>query len=380
MSDAAIQKFLFRFIDAESAGGGNAETGASPKLQHITGADANLGFENGTDVPSTFVNVLEKFPWHNSPGGTTLIHNTPYIDLVEHDILANPMLNQIAANLAVTGQVWPDALKDEIRKQATAAKNVERGRGGFEQLMTVVDNGGFSTAPSGESVLLPYQNMYTTKPTGFRYLMPYFTPNHHQISNMFTTDKGETGSGMDLGMMELGEFGSEIGANIAKAGSGNIVQPGSYIEKSKYYSFSNREKSYQFSFPLSNSRIMDGLTAQETVSRNWQLVFLLIYQNSPNRMTRDLILPPCIYEAHIPGVWYSQYAYISQLDVEFLGTRRMETINFKNLDNSTSIIRSIIPDAYKITIGLTELVGESQNMLYQMSKGRDVITTGQVTD
>ena len=39
-------------------------------------------------------------------------------------------------------------------------------------------------------------------------------------------------------------------------------------------------------------------------------------------------------------------------------------------------IDAIIPDVYQVTITLTEMVGESRNMLYHMSKGQDVITTG----
>ena len=44
--------------------------------------------------------------------------------------------------------------------------------------------------------------------------------------------------------------------------------------------------------------------------------------------------------------------------------------------NKVNTIKAIIPEVYNITIGLTELVGESQNMLYHMSKGQDVVTTG----
>ena len=35
------------------------------------------------------------------------------------------------------------------------------------------------------------------------------------------------------------------------------------------------------------------------IIKNWQFLFLLTYQNTPNRITRDLIDPPCIYEAYI---------------------------------------------------------------------------------
>tara|TARA_R110002167_G_scaffold265834_8_gene472575 strand:- start:351 stop:524 length:174 start_codon:yes stop_codon:yes gene_type:complete len=39
-------------------------------------------------------------------------------------------------------------------------------------------------------------------------------------------------------------------------------------------------------------------------------------------------------------------------------------------------IDTIIPDVYQVTISVTELLGESQNMLYHMIKGKNVMTWG----
>ena len=378
---APIQKHLFKFAKHNDVLGGSAEMGAAPELLHISENSGMMNNHKSHITAETSINVVETFGWHASPLGVTTLEKTPYVDMVEHDILSNPMLNQIAANLSVAGAVVPDMIKDEVNAQASSYRDDDE-VGFWQRIESGLDPTMLDSDATG-SALLPYHNMYSTNPTGFRYLFPYFSSTHHQIANTFSTDSGETGTGLGSGILKLGTEATEAIAAVSKGISGNIVAPGSYIEKSKFYGFSGREKTYQFNFPLSNTRSIGDLTAAQTISRNWQLVFLLLYQNSPNRMSRDLILPPCIYEAHIPGVWYSKYAYISTLNVEFLGTRRMMDVALKSLGEGqageTSIaIQAIIPDVFNITIGLTELVAESQNMMWHMSKGRDVITTGSI--
>jgi len=353
--------------------------GTAPRLLHMSdnGGKGQTTHQGDPSTSKTFVNVLQQFPWHNSPYNSITTESTPYIDMIEHDITANPMLNQIAANLSVMGNSMDI---EDIVDEANAYKDDDTAKSAYKNMMDGLETSIWDKTVSGNT-LFPYHNMYSTNPTGFRYVMPYFSKNHHQVTNAFTTDSGETGSGMGSGMMDKGLQAAEAAANAFKFFSGNLVEPGSYIEKSKFYSFAGRERSYQFQFPISNCRISPGLSEEATISRNWQLMFLLIYQNSPNRCSRDLILPPCIYEAHIPGIWYSKYAFISQLNVEFLGTRRLLPVKFNTLPEGESTqqlatINAIIPDVYQVTITLTEMVGESRNMLYHMSKGQDVITTG----
>jgi hypothetical protein len=96
-------------------------------------------------------------------------------------------------------------------------------------------------------------------------------------------------------------------------------------------------------------------------------VFLLIYQNRPSRFTRDLIEPPVIYELELPGQKYMPFAYISKLEVQFLGSRRIMDIPYideSGLGQSSSNITTIIPDGYLIDIDFQGLVGDSRNFDY----------------
>jgi len=381
----SFQKNLFQLVSKAPVGAGNMRTGSAPELQHVSQSKPGL-IQSHLDK-ETFINVRDSFPWSNSP--QRAIQESPYIDLVELDIQSNPMLNQIATNLAVGGNLIPENLKNMVKSEMTAI--VEENAGAEAQMATggawdltkigtdtVVQGLGDAVqdTPPGDT-LFPYDNMYTTKPTGFRYIMPYYTQNWRSLVNAFTNDKGETGSGAAAGILDKGKELSETAANLGKVGGLNFMAPGQYIEQSKFFGFPGREKTYTFSFPLANTRPLAGMSAFETISRNWQFLYLLIYQNSPNRMTRDLILPPCIYEAHVPGIWYSKYSYISALNVDFVGTRRRMKVRVPQYDDNKTLgslsIPTIIPDVYQVTISMTELVGESQNMLYHMIKGKNVM-------
>ena len=150
------------------------------------------------------------------------------------------------------------------------------------------------------------------------------------------------------------------------------------IEELKGFSFTGRERSYTVKFPLFNTKNFT------EIIKNWQFIYLLTYQNTPNRITRDLIDPPCIYEARIPGVWYSKYSSITNMQVDFIGARREMEMPVQYLTKSSDgsvdgkaetnwhsnkrKITTVIPDGYMVTITVTELFSETQNFMYHMVK------------
>jgi hypothetical protein len=210
--------------------------------------------------------------------------------------------------------------------------------------------------------LLPYEGLYLTEDTEFYYRFPYFVNNLNDISNRFSNtpnlNPAEIGGpgGAFYGLSEnLGSAALTVAANA------NMNAPGIYIEKPKFYNFSEDGEALIFKFPLVNT----GWATYTDVLRNWQLLYLLAYQNRPNRRSRDLIDPPVIYEVSIPGSRYYPYAYIETMKVAFVGSVRKMLIDVP-YGTGTIKIESIIPDAYDVTITLRALVRESQNFLYSM--------------
>jgi hypothetical protein len=210
---------------------------------------------------------------------------------------------------------------------------------------------------ASSDVLAPYEGLYLTEDTKFVYKFPYFDNQLLALQNAF---------GSDDSILKSSAAGAIVGA--AEAAVNQVVglmgfnEPGVYIEKPKSFKFADGGDTITFNFPLINT----GWSTFEDVQKNWQLIYLLTYQNRPNRRTRDLIDPPCLYEVMVPGVKYMPYAFISRMNVNFLGARRSYYINIPSAGGGTSKIQTIIPDAYDISISFTSLIGESQNFLYHM--------------
>lgn len=326
------------------------------------------------------IDVVMDFPWTYSPKSSR--REVPSLILKEERILQNPIFNTMAYNMFTatdmlpamqraaeekisdSGQTWlggamkfmEDALGEDTKKAvsqfSTSVKEMVKS-------MVVDDTdpesmGSFGTEDYRRH-LEPYQRLYSTFPTGFRYHFPYFTDEFKTNSPSFT----DSASGQSqLPLQELIAKGTSFAASVVN--SLNAAKSGTYIELPKYPSFPAAAKQYTVSFPLLNT------VSYVDTYKNWQLLFLLLYQNLPNRVNRSVILPPKIYEATIPGVWYSRYSYMSNISVKMIGTRR--NLEFKQtsaLGAGMDSISTIVPDAYQVDITMQELISESQNYMFE---------------
>jgi len=271
-----------------------------------------------------------------------------------------------------------------------------------------------------DQYLAPYREIYTTKLTGWRYKIPYLENQQRTNTSQFSHTEGGPGSGI----VEQ--------AQNAMTAAGKMLAPGNYIEFAKSFIFGAGTKSYTTSFPLLNTG------TQEDILRNWQFLYLLTYQNTPNRIDQVQITPPKIYEAMLPGVWWTRHAYIETMSVEFVGNRRNMTLmipiekktiqnkvvssfdagptgranafgaipefqlgmskeeidewgwvesdddselvdayitNTSEFTSTTQKVTTIIPDAYQVSITLRELVPESQNTMFAAIHKPNTVTT-----
>lgn len=323
------------------------------------------------------VDVVNNFYWtiqnHKTQAGQLYRAEVPRIELIEKKILVNAIVNQafysVATGVSKVGDVSAEVGKffsEQSSKLTGTGSSVLGGLGsnitnsvnylkeGVSKIANKVGlNGQF------DGVLSPYDGLYLTENTGWKYNIPYFENLNNEISNTFG----------DLDNSAFAELAAGIGSFI-KAGIDliNIKEPGTYIERTKMFQFADGGDDFTFEFPLLN-------TANATfidIVKNWQLVFLLIYQNRPQRISRDIIEPCVIYEVLIPGVKYTPYAYIKRLSVEFLGARRTMKLPIPQLNNNGQSLttaesfETIVPDAYKISITMSSLVAETKNFLYSM--------------
>lgn len=373
------------------------------------------------------IDVRNDFNWTNSPKSSKV--TTPYIVLNEKKLLTNSLIAQALYNTgaaattlqnglgnpalanskffgAATGAATGGIVKEMLQKALGSDKEgssmldtvfnlfgAGAGAGaGAAGAATFISSsltnlvGGITDifAPGvteqGEildGVMSSYNGLYLLASTGFNYAMPYFNNSQQSIKNTFDdSDSVFEGAGATKALVPAIQGVAEMFAatrNFAQGLSKTFFlgAPGIYIEKPKYYNFKSSGERITINFPLINT----GWATYEDVIKNWELIFLLTYQNLPRRRSRDLIDPPALYTASIPGIGFHPYCFISKFTVEFKGNRRKYLIDIPGLDGgSSSQINTIIPEAYELEIELTTLINESQNSLYYMLERNDEIS------
>tara|TARA_R110001592_G_scaffold57987_3_gene176165 strand:- start:1115 stop:2278 length:1164 start_codon:yes stop_codon:yes gene_type:complete len=329
------------------------------------------------------INVVKDFAWTNSPKGSR--DDVPKLQMIEQRIVLNSTVtNMVYSTLASVDNVaalgntaaglvdrfFPkenpedatasgDAV-DEATTTAEEVSNKSKLRDAFEAVM---QGGYFKTFDS--EVLKPYEGLYATEYTGFNYYFPYLEDAYREVNNNF-------GAGDDNNI--LGPLASLASDAAALTNVLNIAKPGTYIEKSKQFSMGDSGRTLNITIPLLNTGSF------EDVRRNWQLIFGLVYQNRPGRVSKSIIDQPVIYEVHLPGVAYMPYAYISSLSVKFLGNRRDMEFDVPIMGegdggsaSNIGSIRTVIPDAYELSLSITGMNEETRNFIYASVK-KDKLT------
>ena len=347
------------------------------------------------------VDVINGFYWTHTP--LTKREEVPYIALSEKRLKTNALIAQAAYNSMTiglfdktglvqrAGRSLDVATQGKISEQLQKIQNfLQSGPTGStidklgstigaakEKFGNFLGGEGLFSLPQNQAarnVLRVYEGLYITEPTGWEYTFPYFEDYQNGVANDFGDQNvGGIGEGVLAGGAATFVEGTRAAAE-SMAGALNIMEPGTYIEKPKFYQFQDSGDEITVSFPLLNT----GHATYEDVVRNWQLIYLLVYQNRPIRFTRDLIEPPVIYEVSLPGHKYMPYAYVSKLEVQFVGSRRPMEITFKDessLGQGQNRVNTIIPDGYSIQITLKGLVAETRNFLYTSLNADPVTVT-----
>jgi hypothetical protein len=249
--------------------------------------------------------------------------------------------------------------------------------------------------------------------------MPYFNKDWKETKPKW----GDTKSSGGLGG-SLTKLFSESGTAKTILDTALLDQTvvGAYIERPQMYEYGGNPQTVQINLALANTE------SQDDIIRNWHLAMMLVYQNLPNRTSKVFLEPPVIYEVEIPGTAYMPYAYISDLKITHKGATRVlevpyyvdtgdkqygsinakadadktvprwdafttDTQGRKNMENGIwksivetemtggtnrrlSRVETIIPDAYEISITLTSLLPESQNLFYHSLRGGGTLNQG----
>lgn len=321
--------------------------------------------------PARTIDVIKDFDWTLSKNKIRELGSIPYIIMREFNLLASSALTSIYSAILAT----PDAIEENrqafkqigggitegIERYTNAAAGNTLGaiadvlgmsdesqnfrKDAFKTLNDKLRQytGKLSTEQYGSEwtpdLIKTYGNLYTRKSTGVSYKFPYFNQEMVSIGNTFSDSYGE--SGLSEGVRKTVEnFTSNI-TSIAE-----LVQPGVYIQRPKYYNFKAEGPKIKFTLTLFNTITVDSYRQNST------LIKKLLLKNLPQRVNKVLIYPPAIYEVTIPGRAFYPYCYVDNLQIIHEGVKRVIEIDGRD---------EIVPDAYRLEITLASLTPETTN-------------------
>lgn len=312
------------------------------------------------------IDVVSDFYWTNH--GTHARLNVPKIRLVEKKL----MVSAYVSNMLLSIKNVSETANEGIQQIDTALLRDDdtTNDGGLQKLLKGIRskmkdnhlNYEFDAELLNSEYLNSYNGIYLVKPTGFAYTFPLEIGEGVGITNSFRDTGGSGGSSTPEKSDQKDSFTDKAakldGAiqNIADkmAKTKNLFQPGTYFEKAREFDMDAKTdvQKWKVSFPLSNSGAYDSML------QNINFVYMFMYQNTPGRRTRSIIDPPCLYEVFVEGISYVPYAYISNLNVEFLGKVSDELV-----DIGGKQVLMPVPEAYNITFTVTAMNPKTRNML-----------------
>lgn len=337
----------------------NTEATTNNILYSLDSSDKTLKYGAPRLIPNnkSGINVTADFPWTTLPARTRV--NVPCIELREYRLTSSTLIQSFIqqARSAVdavggAGENFVGSIKNGLKMLDFNVSDDEMNKW-LDSNLNVKD----------VAFLDPYKHLYPVTSTGWYYIFPFLTGQNQKGSNSWGTEgNGDISQaiiqtktkGVGRGVVGNGINMAEVVGKTSKIF--NILEPGSYTENIKHYNPSGGE-SYKVQFTLSNTGEFND------VQRNWELCFILTYQNRPNRRSVSLLDPPVIYNTTIPGVNQLLYSYISELQIDNLGTSR-----YINLP----IGRKLIPEAYNISFTINSLLTPTQNLLLYAHTGSKI--------
>jgi len=312
---------------------------------------------------STVIDVVNDFSWYSGPKAESkALDKIPCAFLIEREQQLSSLISGALYYLRA-GTKLNELRAADGTEVLSLLGDINKFTGGLvsqagEGLKNIADG-----VSEGDDELLKSHNLnalqgiYLTKPTGFQYRLPSYIPNQTTSSKWGDS----TGSNMVGKAIETFQDFATQASEIV-----NITQPGVYIEKPKYFQNEGGGETKTIKFPLINTIKRKSTSS---IQANYELLWLLMFQNKPYKTSFARTPPPKIYTISVPGQFSFPYAYISKLEINFLGTIRRTDVTVPVISKSEpskikpTTIKAPIPDAYEVTIEFTSLIGDYGNTM-----------------
>lgn len=333
----------------------NSEDLQYPDGKNISAKQTNAPLLLPTGKGITNIDVVNEFKWTKTdPIGRW---DTPTMRLREAYITRSSFIGNLtyAANVFVDStQMISQFIGNNAKDLPFAGDLIKTGADQFagfaEKAGKFVGGPGDHLRQTGQKHLGAYYNLYGTRPTNFIYHLPYLQDDWKMTATKF---KGGLGSSMASGMFSFAKY---------------MVQ-GFAMEAAQEYEYPSDGPEIRTTLFLDNTKSdQDFWEGGNSWNKNWQFVFMMAYQNLPNRMNRFLVQPSVVYELRLPGMYYLPYVHLSSLQVKCHGVRLKKDVSFlvgPPENQQKKIISTLIPEAYELNLAFKSLLPETKNLLYE---------------
>jgi hypothetical protein len=283
---------------------------------------------------ATAIDIASRYPWTTS--NVFNRDDIPFIQLIEHRNEESLMKRQFAYYTQGIGQVV-----------------------------------GNTTNSSSKGLLDVYEEMWPDNPTNWIYRFPYFDKKQFELSTPQWRKVDEPGQIIKAAGSGLASFAKNLGGEVlakgidfvssgvdaaqavAEAGLAFASPLVGMVDRPRIFT-EHSERSVTIQFPLYNT-----LDPNDWL-KNKKFFMAFAGQNHFNK--RDFItgLPPVWYRVYVPNQYYSHASCVTNFTVENLGNTRLEKHGAEGV---------IVPDAYQISITLTEMLMPSLNQFQAAFNG-----------
>lgn len=281
-------------------------------------------------------NIVKDYDWTAIPRGASLRSNAPKVLIRSYKVKSNLLLNRLKSYIEVGSSIVGagDGSKkfyEQLYGDATTPED-DFYFPYFENTARNISNGWGDTFTNGVGGGLgqgldTMTQSYLGTAAQLKGLLPSSESLGEAKDILFDKNKSAV------------EKLTDMGSKLSQGSS-----PGSYIETPKFYDYASaKEGSLNVKFVLSN-------TLNSDFDKNYQFVRKLIEINKPKRNDAISVDPPRIYRVKLYGYRFMPWAYVNNLNIEMVGTKRM-------------VNNVIMPEAYDISIGFEPLTIEVSNFM-----------------
>jgi hypothetical protein len=332
-------------------------------MAHIVGKLQSPDSKSDKLVPQggNTIDVVKDFKWTKTKRNSEGRANVPTLELEEYyvttpaffsnldvakQILATGGAAVVGALGGITDVVGGSSVTNLIKDAGSAVSK------GMDDVLDGIRSSFKSETISVPNYLKAYDNLYGVTRSRFNYKLPYLADTYKTIGS------GWAGGG-DTAKAFTGGLADKITSKF------EMFAPGVGVDYSKSFSYGEDGPSVSIDFYLDNT--IDSEYGDDIIPNyetNFRLVFLLLYQNLPNRLNKIAFVPPVIYRSKVPGLFSYRYSYIENLSIKMVGVRKNKHIpNFIETEENRGV-DVVIPEAYEIGLTIKSLIPESKNLYF----------------